>query len=287
MSCSKPLPPFVCDSLYYLNRDQLERFLIICRPLKNFIERYFHSKPYRIFDGLEINGGLYVLYHNRVEYFSFAEMRPYLSSTVRIKDTTILVDASSFIYSPEHIKEMESLAHLWSNHKISILNDSRGTYSRIVAKDFQPILNSPIILQCRELRMTNPDFSLKDYKVLYTVKVFEICYNDHLDFGESKYLAEFLEQPRLKPIVDLHISGNTIIANLLDRLSKDFSSAKSPNSFKIAIYFSPYAEFEPLIEFRKTNITSSEKLELKKGLPTGYQTENWEEDVYTLERSMI
>ncbi|KAI1693459.1 hypothetical protein DdX_20645 [Ditylenchus destructor] len=53
MSCSKPLPPFVCDSLYYLNRDQLERFTIVCLPLKNFIERYLHSKPYRVFDQLK------------------------------------------------------------------------------------------------------------------------------------------------------------------------------------------------------------------------------------------
>ncbi|KAI1710428.1 hypothetical protein Ddc_13433 [Ditylenchus destructor] len=63
MSCSKPLPPFVCDSLYYLNRNQLERFSIVCRPLKNFIDRYLHTKPYRVFDRLYIRGGSYALIH--------------------------------------------------------------------------------------------------------------------------------------------------------------------------------------------------------------------------------
>ncbi|KAI1693900.1 hypothetical protein Ddc_22476 [Ditylenchus destructor] len=337
MSCSKPLQPFVCDSLYYLNRDQLELFSIICRPLKNFIDRYFHSKPYRVFDQLKIREGSYALFHNGVrwhpnrddysvqqflelnkcfpdraiwqpdryrgqlvrnaastspasfwygEFFSFAEMRPYLSPTVRIKDTTIYVDGEDFIYSPEHIEEMESLAYLWSNHKICILKKG-GSDSQIDAKDFQPILNSPTILQCQELSMTSPYISFKDYTVLYTVKVFEIYYNNDDKIKVTKYLAEFLEQPGLKPIVALHISGNKMIDNLLDRLSKDFSSAISPNSFKIVIHFNPFTEFDPLKEFRETNNTSSEKLELKKGLPTGYQTENLEQDVYTLERSMI
>ncbi|KAI1701563.1 hypothetical protein DdX_16038 [Ditylenchus destructor] len=68
MSYSKPLPPFTFDVLYYLNRDQLERFSIVCRPLKNLIERYFHSKPYRVFDQLLIHGGSYALVHNRVRW---------------------------------------------------------------------------------------------------------------------------------------------------------------------------------------------------------------------------
>ncbi|KAI1698639.1 hypothetical protein Ddc_18988 [Ditylenchus destructor] len=68
MSCSKPLPPFTFEVLCYLNRDQLERFSIVCRPLKNFIDRYFHSKPYRVFDRLRIRGGSYVLEHNDVQW---------------------------------------------------------------------------------------------------------------------------------------------------------------------------------------------------------------------------
>ncbi|KAI1694251.1 hypothetical protein Ddc_22220 [Ditylenchus destructor] len=68
MSCSKPLPPFVCDLLYFLNRNQLERFSIVCRPLKNFIDRYLHTKPYRVFDCLDIRGGSYALRHNNVRW---------------------------------------------------------------------------------------------------------------------------------------------------------------------------------------------------------------------------
>ncbi|KAI1696438.1 hypothetical protein DdX_19050 [Ditylenchus destructor] len=115
MSNSKPLPPFVFDVLCYLNRDQLERFSIICRSLKNIIERYFHTKPYRIFDWLIICGVSYVLRHKYVQwhpnrddytvqqfldgqrcssvvlknrycyrYYSFAEMRPYLGPNILV-----------------------------------------------------------------------------------------------------------------------------------------------------------------------------------------------------------
>ncbi|KAI1711866.1 hypothetical protein DdX_09825 [Ditylenchus destructor] len=68
MSCSKPLPPFVCDSLYYLNRYQLESFAIVSRALKNFIQQYFGSKPYRVFDQLRIRPGSYQLLHNDVRW---------------------------------------------------------------------------------------------------------------------------------------------------------------------------------------------------------------------------
>ncbi|KAI1694704.1 hypothetical protein Ddc_21879 [Ditylenchus destructor] len=173
MSNSKPLPPFTFDVLCYLNRDQLERFSIVCRPLKNFIDRYFHSKPYRIFDCLRIRGGSYALIHNNVrwypnrndysvqqfltgqlrhgvhsvKYYSFAEMRPYLGPTVRIKLTTIYISGDS-TYIPEQIKEMESIAYLWRDGVIYIEN-ARNDDSRIGAEDFPLILNSPTILQCR------------------------------------------------------------------------------------------------------------------------------------------
>ncbi|KAI1702775.1 hypothetical protein DdX_15285 [Ditylenchus destructor] len=68
MSCSKPLPPFTYELLCFMNRDQLERFSIICRPLKNLIQRYFHSKPYRVFRCLNIRGRSYALSHNAVQW---------------------------------------------------------------------------------------------------------------------------------------------------------------------------------------------------------------------------
>ncbi|KAI1724008.1 hypothetical protein Ddc_05206 [Ditylenchus destructor] len=116
MSCSKPLPPFTYDLLCFLNRDQLERFAIVCRSVKNLIERYFHSKPYRVFHRLRIRGGSFALVHKHIqwhpkrddysvqqflarqkcssdeskdprddfEYYPFAEMLPYLGSSIRI-----------------------------------------------------------------------------------------------------------------------------------------------------------------------------------------------------------
>ncbi|KAI1691611.1 hypothetical protein DdX_21765 [Ditylenchus destructor] len=254
MSCSKPLPQFTYELLCYLNRDQLERFSIVCRPLKNFIDRYFHSKPHRVFDQLWVRGGLYALRHNAVfwhpnrddysaqqflaaqesniglTYYSFAEMRPYLGPTVRVNSTIIYVN---FTYNPDHIEEMESITYLWRDRDTILLPVSNN--HRIVAEDFQPILNSPTILQCRMLDMHNAQFSFKDYKVLYTVK--------------------------------------------------DFSSAVSPNAFKIVF---AQEDADDLTEFRETNKTTNEKLELKKGLPVEYQAEHLEEyENYTLERSRI
>ncbi|KAI1703079.1 hypothetical protein DdX_15138 [Ditylenchus destructor] len=170
MSNSKHLSPFVFDVLCYLNRDQLERFSIVCRSLKNIIERYFHSKPYRIFDFLVIHGGSYALFHqgwqwhpNRDDYsvqqflggeacsnvysrryYSFAEMRPYLGPNIRIENTSIYADA--FAYNPNRIAEMESITYLWRNGKVSVQNyvisifNNIEEYSRrIGAEDFLPI----------------------------------------------------------------------------------------------------------------------------------------------------
>ncbi|KAI1690531.1 hypothetical protein Ddc_24876 [Ditylenchus destructor] len=321
MSCSKPLQPFVCDSLYYLNREQLERFSIVCRPLKNFINRYLHAKPYRVLEQLHIRDGLYALVHNYAQwhpnrdgysiqqflageecsidefkptiggiaYYSFEEMRPILCSTVRIKETSIYVAGGS-IYNPERISEMESIAYLWSNGKIIIWN-ARSFGSRIVAEDFQPILNSPTILQCQTLSMTNAHFSFKDYKVLYTVKVIVTSYG-YVRFDPS-YWSKFLEEPGVKPLVVLSAARHEYINNILDRLCKAFSSAVLPNAFKMLFKFygeslTIFAENGgPLTEFRETNKTSGEILELKKGLPDEYQESFEDEYNYTLARSSI
>ncbi|KAI1693030.1 hypothetical protein DdX_20880 [Ditylenchus destructor] len=317
MSNSKPLPPFTFDVLYYLNRNQLERFSIVCRPLKNLIDRYFGSKPYRILDELYIRGGSCALIHNDVKwppnrddynaqqflatqkcdmnspwkkswrnflnhslYHLFAEMGPYFGPTIRIKKTWIYVAGDS-TYNPEQIAEMESIAYLWSDGNITIW-DTRKYNKRIVAEDFQPILNSPTILQCQKLWMYNAHFSFKDYKVLYTVKMIEnYNYGDDIDHNSW---TQFLEQPGVKPLVVLRVVRHVTVANVIDRISKAFSSAVSPNIFKIV-----FAELDdPLTEFRETNNTSGEILELKKGIPVDYLSENLEQcNNYTLERSSI
>ncbi|KAI1709732.1 hypothetical protein DdX_11124 [Ditylenchus destructor] len=317
MSYSKPLPSFVFDLLCYLDRDQLERFSIICRPLKNFIERYFHSKPYRMFDELRVAGGKYALRHNRVfwrpgrddysveqflagekceesnadrvnrydGYYSFAEMRPYLGPTIRIATAPIYI-AGSCTYNLECIEEMESIAYLWHDGIIGIRHEET-IGNPIVSEDIQPILNSPTILQCKNLHMMNTFFSFKDYKVLYTVKSIDIIHH----CGEKtelwlQYWEQFFEQPGVKPVVTFLISGYETKNNLIDRISKAFSSAVLPNAFKIG--FSQFHSHEPLTEFRETNNISGEKLELKKGLPVECQQKCFKEyDTYTFERSSI
>ncbi|KAI1694289.1 hypothetical protein Ddc_22212 [Ditylenchus destructor] len=247
------LPPIVFDFLHYLNRDQLERFSIVCRLFKNFIDRYLSSKPYRVFDELEINGGMYALVHNDVQWhpnrddysvqqflarqkcsirnrgYSFAQMRPYLGPTVRIQWALIWV-AGGITYNPERIKEMESIAYLWRDGNIHICN-ARNDGSRIVAEHFQPILSSPAILQCKKLLVDNAHFSFKDSKALYTVKLIQINYENAE--ADPDYWSQFLEQPGVKPVVVLRQLHPDSVVRMLERLYKDFSSAVSPKAYKI------------------------------------------------------
>ncbi|KAI1698916.1 hypothetical protein DdX_17637 [Ditylenchus destructor] len=310
MSNSKPLPPFTFDLLCYLNRDQLERFTIASRLLKNLIDRYFSSKPYRIFDNLHIRGGTYALVHDVVHvqpflaiqkcdmnspwkkswrgflYYPFAEMRPYLSPNVRIKFTWIYIAGDS-MYSPEHIEEMESIAYLWRDGEIRIVNDS-GFGFRFGAEDFRPILNSPTILKCQRLFLYNALFPFKDHSVLYSVKVIYLRYDTYIHDKHDidlwqQYWQQFLEQPGVKPVVAFDDLSLRKIDSLLKRLFKTFSSAVSPNPFKIV--FSQMGGTLP--EFRETNNASSEIFELKEGLPAEIQNQHFLRSNYTLERSNV
>ncbi|KAI1710427.1 hypothetical protein Ddc_13432 [Ditylenchus destructor] len=176
---------------------------------------------------------------------------------------------------------MESIIHLWCDRKISVLKWG-CTGIICVLNDFQLILLSPKILQCQLLYMRNAHFSFKDYKILYNAKIIENYYDD--DETDPNYWPQFLEQPGVKPLVVLRGLHRESIDNVVDHLSKVFSSAVSPNAFKIVFTEND----DPLTEFRKTNKTSGEKLELKEGLPTEYQNKNLNGYFnYTLERSSI
>ncbi|KAI1697027.1 hypothetical protein DdX_18736 [Ditylenchus destructor] len=326
MSCSKPLPPFTYELLCFLNREQLERFSIICRPLKNLINRYFQSKPYRIFDVLEIRGGSYALvddnvpwHPNREDYsaqqflgplktpggkkrFHPRVIEPSCRSEMqhrRIKSSLqchiLFICRNASIFGPDCPHKLDYHIRSWRFHVQSGSYRGNGVHCIplarwrpshckdddivITAEDFQLILNSPTILQCRRLKLVNARFPFKNYKILYTVKVIELfCYL--LDDVDPNYWLEFLEQP----IVALHSLCGENIDNALDHLKQAFSSAVSPNAFKVVFV----QEDEPLTEFRVTNKTSGENLELKKGLPVEYP-EEWlaDFDNYTFERSSV
>ncbi|KAI1706843.1 hypothetical protein DdX_12837 [Ditylenchus destructor] len=132
--------------------------------------------------------------------------------------------------------------------------------------------------------MINADFSFKDYKILYSVKVFEIT--DIARRIDPNHYLDFLNQPGVKPVVALLDSSHHDIDNVLDRLSKVFSSGSVPNAFKIV--FSQYKSRQSFTEFRATNKTSGEKLELKRGVPIEYRHRLLKDsEYYTLERSRL
>ncbi|KAI1698903.1 hypothetical protein Ddc_18848 [Ditylenchus destructor] len=80
----------------------------------------------------------------------------------------------------------------------------------------QPILNSPTILQCRNLEMYNAHFSFKNYKVLYTLNTIETWYS-YRDAPNN--WTEFLEQPGIKPLIVLRNARLAIITNMIDYLA--------------------------------------------------------------------
>ncbi|KAI1696165.1 hypothetical protein DdX_19193 [Ditylenchus destructor] len=166
-----------------------------------------------------------------------------------------------------------------------ITNYTVHTLHRLTAGNCEPIFNSQTILQCRTLYMFNPYFSFKDCAALYNVKFIEIQHKNEEDIDLwLQHWQEFLEQPGVKPIVVFNFLCHEIVDNLLDRISKAFSSAVSPNAFKVAFVL----YYKSLTEFRETNKTSREILELKKGLPVEYQKENLKlYHNYTLERFSV
>ncbi|KAI1693704.1 hypothetical protein DdX_20515 [Ditylenchus destructor] len=143
-------------------------------------------------------------------------MRPYLGQNVRIKWTEIFVGGEN-TYNPDRIEQMESIAHLWGDGDIRICS-ANVTDRQIVAEHFQLILNSPSVLKCQNLKMSNANFSFKDYKVLYSVKVFEIDYR--IGEVDTNYWFQFIEQPGAKPVVVFGLLHRESIDNLLKQLSK-------------------------------------------------------------------
>ncbi|KAI1702334.1 hypothetical protein DdX_15516 [Ditylenchus destructor] len=74
------------------------------------------------------------------------------------------------------------------------------------------------------------------------------------DIDANHYL-DFLQKPGVKPVVALFDSSRHHVDNVLDLLSKVFSSATVPNAFKIV--FRNYKSCQPLTEFRETNKTKA------------------------------
>ncbi|KAI1691367.1 hypothetical protein DdX_21932 [Ditylenchus destructor] len=112
---------------------------------------------------------------------------------------------------------MESLPYLWRDGNIFIWY-TRCDGSLIDTEDFQLILNSPTILQCRELHMYNADFSFKDYKMLYSVNIIYFA-NDNKKI-DSNSLLQFLEQSGDKPLIVLIRLVRESVDDVLNRLSK-------------------------------------------------------------------
>ncbi|KAI1721924.1 hypothetical protein DdX_04213 [Ditylenchus destructor] len=146
-------------------------------------------------------------------------MCPYLGPTIRIEKAAIYV-VKNFTFNSEHITELESIRYLWRDHNIWIHNGS-DYGAEFAADDFQPILNSPTILQCQHLLMDNAHFSFKDYNILCRVKVFILRYKYYKYSEELEiYWQQFLEQPGVKPVFVLLQILQEKINNLLDQLSK-------------------------------------------------------------------
>ncbi|KAI1729835.1 hypothetical protein Ddc_02500 [Ditylenchus destructor] len=334
MGKTKILPELIFDFLRYLNRDDLDRLTLVCRLLNSFIERYFHLTPYRIFETLQIINGKYRLFNripknkwtpfstiavwhpNRDDYtvkqflasealsprnislsesYSYAEMSPYLGPNIRLRYT--LLHVSSMTSSSEIVSELESLSHVWSQHKLHLYKsgpepifDDDMIWN---ADEWLPLLKSPTdLLQCQYLRLDFGDFPLKDYEVLYTVKLITIGRGYRQE--HVKYWVQFLEKEGVKPLLvlpyiyDYCVDRAYFDFNVVDYFFQAFSNATSPASFMVEFELSTELGLQGLDERREKNFFTKEILELKKGSmecigPFYHRNEVY----YTLERYSI
>ncbi|KAI1713351.1 hypothetical protein Ddc_12006 [Ditylenchus destructor] len=82
------------------------------------------------------------------------EMRPFLAKHLRYRNVEILItenDSCLPSYSPEQIAVLESICHIWSGQKLSILDTDYGDKDHNI-DNLERIFGSSAILQCRPLR---------------------------------------------------------------------------------------------------------------------------------------
>ncbi|KAI1691449.1 hypothetical protein DdX_21881 [Ditylenchus destructor] len=255
MSCSKFLHNFAVDVLCYVDRNKLDDLMIVSGQFKNYIDKHFRAKPYRVFEELLIGAGTFILKHHGVQwhpnredynvlnfldgvecsldadpkrhgemsYYSFSEMQPYLGPTVRF-EFTFIHTAGQNMYSNEHIMKMESLTHLWREGTINFLNCYDGR--QIVPDNIRRIFSSPIILQCRDLVIYNACFSFKDYGVLYMPQSIQIFLPDE-QYVNPNIVSDYLEQMKMEQIVMLQFYSIEFIPSIVERILQSFSKIDS------------------------------------------------------------
>ncbi|KAI1691356.1 hypothetical protein DdX_21935 [Ditylenchus destructor] len=298
MTCSKFSQDTLLEMLCYCSRDQLERHSIISWQLKCLIAQNFRSKPYRVFDRLDItcddNEYSYTLHHqrtqwhpNQTEYTAqhfldgnkckqqvnalcpLPEMRPYLGESVRVK-TAVLVVKEEAGLNRKLAAEIETVAHIWSDQELVILPITRYFTEAYRIKPYitdaliQQIANSGRIFQVRQLMISNPDFSFKDYSELYSAKILIVVY--FLPFKCPENLLDFLQEPGAKPLVVLCFDfwkALTEASLFIDRIAQSFSSASTSSNFRLIIKYNNRDGSKLLNKFCIENRTTNEVLQLK------------------------
>ncbi|KAI1700313.1 hypothetical protein DdX_16778 [Ditylenchus destructor] len=303
MSLSKPRIPFepILESLSYLDRNELELISITSRFFNQVICHNFPSKPYRIllkepegidvqlFAELNARGGItfelltnpwasppdwYDIKSNtwsrsvaparRKYFYRLPEILTVLPKYIRIAVFTIYIGTDYCTFSPEDIRELESLAHVWDDRRMHIYffngikNDPEKTQAVRSSADL--ILSSSNLMRCRHLIMNNHTGILlqpNTYPMLYKLRFLELskAYADFiLDFIRNKALYPESETIlivsafRSAPDTLRSIQGDT---NMFEQIRKDFITSSVPNNFTLLINFRYESETVTFGEFRE------------------------------------
>ncbi|KAI1694003.1 hypothetical protein Ddc_22424 [Ditylenchus destructor] len=188
------------------------------------------------------------------EYFyRMNEMSPFLAASVRFEKFCILLISP---YSPDHIVEMESISHTWTEQELYVW-DSRHNASSLLL-----IFNSSALLGCRTLRIMDTDANthLLQQPNLYALHAI------HYESGvERDGILNLVRQKALFP------KSNTILVILtciseeefslaLEVIRKEFLASSQPCRLRFVIktFFR-----EESMQFNLENNCTKEVLRLK------------------------
>ncbi|KAI1709827.1 hypothetical protein Ddc_13725 [Ditylenchus destructor] len=256
------------DVFKFFNREELESLEINSRFILAIVKQNYATKPFRVFGGLNIyigtNNNLTVILWNKFarlfqdfsniaqfkakqhDYansgkcldFSIDEVRPFLGQTVRFEVTNIFLSHSRT--NPQHIAEIESVAHLWTDQYVCINGDyCQFQTSMPIAPtpihDCDLIFRSSVIMNsCRQLRIQNINMAFKSYPILYNLEVVEFSLLEDFDISPVNFVGfvEEIGHNKSNTVVLFHTVSESQEKQFVEQIRQTFLTTREPLKFK-------------------------------------------------------
>ncbi|KAI1703839.1 hypothetical protein Ddc_16387 [Ditylenchus destructor] len=282
--------PYWClmDILKCLNRNDLERIQLTNRTLNDIVNQEFSTHPLRDMAGVTvcvlIENNEFVISireydHSCVygrcfvpqarsydfcgqdcdHFYPLNAMRPFLRENVRFRFTDISIsDRNNFTpYTPDHISDLESIAHIWAGKHLYIYDLSKNDSSSLSL-----ILESTSVLQCRTLHIED---NQKRIQVLQNPNIYSLYAIDlslTCSFSDNKIL-QLVQQKESYPESNTMFgidSDKEDVDDAMESIKLSFLASENCCRFRFII---KAFDAEDIVEFRLENSRTNEVLELK------------------------